>query len=107
MRTHLSLLLVAALLPALPASAESLEFTLENGSEGMVVQFFVSPASGGKSVDLLRKKGLYAGKSRALTINDGTDNCVYRIRAVFDTDTYYDIRDKVDFCEVGTYTIGN
>lgn len=107
MRTrHLSLLLLA-LASACPASAESLDFTLENGSESMVVQFFVSPEGGGKSVDLLKKKGLYAGKSRALTINDGTDNCVYRIRAVFDTDTYYDIRDKVNFCEVGTYTIGN
>lgn len=107
MRTKFSVFLLASLVPAFPAASESLEFTLENGSEGMIVQFFVSPEGGGKSVDLLKKKGLYAGKSRALTINDGTDSCVYRIRAVFDTDTYYDIRDKVDFCEVGTYTIGN
>ncbi len=36
---------------------------------------------------------------------DGTDACVYRIRIVFEDDSFYDLRDKVDFCETGSYTI--
>lgn len=87
------------------ASAETLSFTLENKTPNMVVQVHVSPADGGKSIELLRKKGLYGGKSRQLTIDDGTDACVYRIRIVFEDDSFYDLRDKVDFCETGSYTI--
>ncbi|KPF41806.1 hypothetical protein [Rhizobium sp. AAP43] len=107
MRKHLSLSLIISLLSPLAASAENLNFTLENGTENMIVQFHVSPEGGGKSVELLKKKGLYGGKSRALTISDDSDACVYKIRAVFEDDSYYDVRDKVDFCETGSYTIGN
>ncbi|PYB71401.1 hypothetical protein [Rhizobium wuzhouense] len=106
MRTILSLFAASAVFAApLAASAETLSFTLENKTSNMVVQVHVSPVDGGKSVELLRKKGLYGGKSRQLTIDDGTDACVYRIRVVFEGDSYYDLRDKVDFCETGSYTI--
>jgi hypothetical protein len=100
-------ILAAALLLAAPlaASAETLSFTLENKTPNMVVQVNVSPADGGKSIELLRKKGLYGGKSRQLTIDDGTDACVYKIRIVFEDDSFEDLRDKVDFCETGTYSI--
>ncbi|RKE85000.1 hypothetical protein [Rhizobium sp. AG855] len=106
MRAAVSVLATAFLLSVpLAASAETLSFTLENKTSNMVVQVHVSPVDGGKSVELLRKKGLYGGKSRQLTIDDGTDACVYRIRVVFEGDSYYDLRDKVDFCETGSYTI--
>lgn len=106
MRPFTSLLATALLLSTpLAASAETLSFTLENKTPNMVVQVHVSPADGGKSIELLRKKGLYGGKSRHLTIDDGTDACVYRIRIVFEDDSFYDLRDKVDFCETGSYTI--
>jgi hypothetical protein len=98
MRAKTSILASALLLTApLGASAETLSFTLENQTPNMVVQVHVSPADGGKSIELLRKKGLFGGKSRQLTIDDGTDACVYN--------SFEDIRDKVDFCETGTYTI--
>ena len=102
-----TIILAAALLLAAPlaASAETLSFTLENKTPNMVVQVYVSPADGGKSIELLRKKGLFGGKSRQLTIDDGTDACLYKIRIVFEDDSFYDVRDKVDFCETGTYTI--
>ena len=102
-----TIILAAALLLAAPlaASAETLSFTLENETPNMVLQVYVSPADGGKSIELLRKKGLFGGKSRQLTIDDGTDACLYKIRIVFEDDSFYDVRDKVDFCETGTYTI--
>ncbi len=96
---------VLLLTAPLAAAAETLTFTLENQTPNMVVQVYVSPADGGKSIELLRKKGLYGGKSRQLTIDDGTDACVYKIRMVFEDNSFEDVRDKVDFCETGTYTI--
>jgi hypothetical protein len=100
--TFASFLLLAT---PLVASAESLTFTLENKTPNMVVQAYVSAVDGGKSSELLHKKGLYGGKSRQLTINDGSDACVYKLRLVFEDDSFEDVRDKVDFCETGTYTI--
>jgi hypothetical protein len=106
MRAKTSILASALILSApLAASAEALSFTLENQTPNMVIQVHVTPADGGKSTELLRKKGLFGGKSRQLTINDGTDACVYKIRMVFEDNSFEDIRDKVDFCETGTYTI--
>jgi hypothetical protein len=106
MRAKTAIFASALLLTApLGASAETLSFTLENQTPNMVVQVHVSPADGGKSIELLRKKGLFGGKSRQLTIDDGTDACVYKIRFVFESNSFEDIRDKVDFCETGTYTI--
>nr|MDH4441867.1 hypothetical protein [Rhizobium sp.] len=81
MRAFTSILISFLVLSApLVASAETLSFTLENKTSNMVVRVHVSPADGGKSVELLRKKGVYGGKSRQLTIDDGTDACVYRLR---------------------------
>ena len=102
-----TIILAAALLLAAPlaASAETLSFTLENKTPNMVLQVYVSPADGGKSIELLRKKGLFGGKSRQLTIDDGTDACLYKIRIGCEDDSFYDVPDKVDFCETGTYTI--
>lgn len=89
------------------ASAENLTFTLDNRSGAMIVKFFATPADGsGKRIELLNKRGLWAGKSRMLTIADDTDACVYTTRAVFEDNSYEDISDKTDFCEVGNYTIG-
>lgn len=106
MRVAASVLASALLLSTpLVASAETLSFTLENKTPNMVVQVYVSPADGGKSIELLHKKGLYGGKSRQLTIDDGTDACLYKIRFVFEDDSFEDLRDKVDLCETGTYTI--
>jgi hypothetical protein len=108
MRHTVSLALAAALgLAASPAFAETLSFTLENQTDNMIVQFHVSPADGGKGSELLSKKGLYGGQSRKLTIADGSDACVYKIRAVFEDDSFYDVRDEIDFCENDSYTIAD
>ncbi|MCM2397534.1 hypothetical protein NBH19_15780 [Rhizobium sp. S95] len=90
-----------------PALAGNLNVTLENETEGMIVKFFASPANGkGQRLELLNKHGLGKGKSRTLTLVGGSDVCEYRVRAVFeDSAEYQDVSDKIDFCEVDTYTI--
>lgn len=106
---HIHTLLLAAALAvvARPAVAENLSFTLDNETENMIVQFYATPADGGTRSELLKKRGLYGGQSRKLTIADGTDACVYKIRAVFEDDSFYDVRDQVDFCEADSYTLAD
>lgn len=99
-------LIAAAFLAPVAACAENLTFTLENKTSYMVVKFYATPVGGkGKRVELLNKKGLWAGKSRSLTIADDSDACVYTTRAVFEDNSFYDVTSKVDFCESDTYTI--
>lgn len=108
MRTSLPLLLAAGFgLAAQPALAETLSFTLDNQTSNMIVQFYATPANGGTRSELLKKKGLFGGQTRKLTIADDSDACVYKIRAVFEDDSFYDVRDEVDFCESDSYTIAD
>lgn len=101
----LTLSLASSFVPA-AAFADNLTFTLENKTSHMIVKFFATPVGGnGKRLELLNKKGLWAGKSRKLTIADGSDACVYTTRAVFEDDSYYDVSNKIDFCESDSYTI--
>ncbi len=108
MRRHF-MLAVAALcsFSVTPALAGNLSVTLENETEGMIVKFFATPANGkGQRQELLNKHGLGKGKSRKLTLVGGGDICEYRVRAVFeDSAEYENLSDKIDFCEVDTYTI--
>lgn len=95
----------AAFAPA-AAFADNLSFTLENKTSHMIVKFYATPVGGnGKRLELLNKKGLWAGKSRKLTIADGSDACVYTTRAVFEDDSYYDVSNTIDFCESDSYSI--
>lgn len=106
MRLAHSLSLAAALFAtAFPASAETLSFTLDNQTSNMIVQFYATPADGGTRSELLKKRGVFGGQSRKLTISDGSDACVYKIRAVFEDDSFYDVRDEIDLCENDSYTI--
>lgn len=106
MRAPFSFLVATTLIVcAHPALAETLSFTLENKTSNMIVQFYATAADGGTRSELLKKKGLFGGQSRQLTIADGSDACVYKIRAVFEGDSFYDVRDEIDFCESDTYTI--
>ncbi|MBW8298762.1 MAG: hypothetical protein K0M60_04105 [Hydrogenophaga sp.] len=99
-------LIAAAVLAPVAASAENLTFKLENKTSSMIVKFYATPVGGnGKRVELLNKKGLWAGKSRSLTLADGGDACVYTTRAVFEDNSFYDVTNKVDFCESDVYTI--
>lgn len=99
-----ALIASAALVPV-SASAESRTLTLQNSTSHMIVKFFATPEGGGKRVELLNKKGLWAGKSRKLTINDSSDACVFTTRAVFEDDSFYDVSNKIDLCESDEYEI--
>ncbi|WP_454287177.1 hypothetical protein [Rhizobium arsenicireducens] len=107
MRHFTSLALIAAaVLAPVAAYAENLTFKLENKTSYMIVKLYATPVGGnGKRIELLNKKGLWAGKSRSLTIADDGDACVYTTRAVFEDDSFYDVTNKVDFCETDVYTI--
>lgn len=107
MRHFTSLALIAAaVLAPVAAYAENLTFKLENKTSYMIVKLYATPVDGnGKRIELLNKKGLWAGKSRSLTIADDGDACVYTTRAVFEDDSFYDVTNKVDFCETDVYTI--
>ncbi len=108
MRNTFSLLAASLLgLAGSPALADNLSFTLDNQTPNMIVQFYATPADGGTRSELLKKKGLYGGQTRKLTIADGSDACVYKIRAVFEDDSFYDVRDEVDFCESDSYTLAD
>lgn len=98
---------IALATSASPALAENLSFTLDNQTPNMIVQFYATPVDGGTRSELLKKRGLYGGQSRKLTIADGTDACTYKIRAVFEDDSFYDVRDTVDFCETDSYTLAD
>lgn len=99
-------LITAAVLSPVTASAENRTFKLENKTSYMIVKFFATPVGGnGKRVELLNKKGLWAGKSRSLTIADDGDACVFTTRAVFEDNSFYDVTNKVDFCESDVYAI--
>ncbi len=99
-------LIAAAALAPVTASAENLTFKLENKTSYMIVKFFATPVGGnGKRVELLNKKGLWAGKSRSLTLADDGGACVFTTRAVFEDNSFYDVTNKVDFCESDVYTI--
>lgn len=104
---HTVLLAITLAVSARPVLAETLSFTLENETPNMIVQFYATPVDGGTRSELLKKKGLYGGQSRKLTIADGTDACVYKIRAVFENDSFYDVRDQIDFCETDSYTLAD
>ncbi len=108
MRNTSSLLASTLLgLAASPALADNLSFTLDNQTPNMIVQFYATPTDGGTRSELLKKKGLFGGQARKLTIADGSDACVYKIRAVFENDSFYDVRDEVDFCENDSYTLAD
>ena len=99
-------LIAAAVFAPVSASAENLRFTLENKTSYMIVKFYATPVGGsGKRIELLNKKGLWAGKSRSLAIADDSDSCVYTTRAVFEDNSFYDVTNKIDFCESDAYTI--
>lgn len=95
-------------LPGFAAADEQL--VIENKTRGMILRFYAQPANGkGQKVELLNKRGIGRGKSRTVTIPVSGDNCMVTIRAEFEeadyTQGYESFSDKLNVCEVGTYTI--
>lgn len=97
--------LAAPAFGATAASAEDLDFTLENATDYHLVQLFISPSDVGDwEEDVLGSGVMDPWSSATVTIADGRDTCTYDIRMVFsDTDELYEM--GVDLCSLGTYTV--
>ncbi|WP_137128872.1 hypothetical protein [Rhizobium sp. FY34] len=94
---------------AVSAKADE-QLVIENKTKGMIVRFYAQPANGkGQKVELFKKRGLGSGKSRTVSIPVVGDNCLVQIRAEFEeadeTQGYESFSEKLNVCEIGTYTI--
>ena len=90
------------------ASAQTgpLDFTLNNNTDGVVVQIFISvPSTNDWEEDILGADVVGSGDSVHITINDGLDDCEYDVKVVYDDDTPDLIVMGVDFCAVNGETL--
>lgn len=92
-------------LNAKSALAEDLTFSLTNGTEMSLQEFYTSPSDVNNwEEDVLGSGTLESGGTDQVTIADGRTQCVYDIRGVFDDGTTVE-HQAVDFCELdgGSY----
>jgi len=90
------------------ASAQTgpLDFTLNNNTDGVVVQIFLSvPSTDEWEEDILGSDVIGSGDSVHITINDGLEDCEYDIKVVYDDDTPDLVVMGVDFCAVNGETL--
>lgn len=103
---YLGLALIAGLVAA-SASAEPVTFTLVNGAEDTLMEFYASPPDVGEwEEDILGEDVLEPGESVSITIADGRDDCDYDFLAVFETydgEEYELEHTGVEICDGQTY----
>ncbi|SHO59724.1 hypothetical protein SAMN02745172_00041 [Pseudoxanthobacter soli DSM 19599] len=89
------------------AQAEDLTFTLKNGTNSVLTNFYTSPVGVGEwEDDVLGNQVLNPGESMKITIADGRDVCKYDMRFEFEDGSDLDTTEDVqDLCSIGTYTI--
>ncbi|WP_162931615.1 hypothetical protein [Mesorhizobium sp. DCY119] len=89
------------------AQAEDLVFTLKNGTNSDLSEFYTSPIGVNEwEEDILGQDVLSAGESVRITIADGRSVCEYDMRFEFTEDSDLDTTtDKANLCELGEYTI--
>ena len=86
-------------------AADVRDFNLHNNAGVDIQEVFVS-ASGEDTwgADILDIDTLGAGESADVSFEDGSDNCLYDLRAVAEDGRELDAR-QINFCEVADYTI--
>lgn len=89
------------------ASAEDLVFTLKNGTNSVLTEFYTSPVNVNEwEEDVLGRDVLSPGESVRVTIADGRKVCKYDMRFEFTEESDLDTTtDTQDLCELGDYTI--
>ena len=90
------------------ASAQTgpLDFTLNNNTDGVVVQIFIPvPSTNEWEEDILGSDVVGSGDSAHITIDDGLEDCEYDIKVVYDDSTPDLIVMGVDFCAVNGETL--
>lgn len=101
--------LAALTLIALPAAAqaEDLTFTLTNSSSYNIANFYTSPANVDDwQEDVLGEDIMEAGTQASVTIADGSDECVYDMKFVFEDGSEF-VREEIDLCSLGEYTLSD
>lgn len=101
--------LAALALLAMPATAqaEDLTFTLTNASSFNIANFYTSPANVDDwQEDVLGEDVMAAGTQADVTIADGSDQCVYDMKFVFEDGSEF-VREEIDLCSLGEYTLSD
>ncbi|RSC31183.1 hypothetical protein EGT36_21110 [Agrobacterium sp. FDAARGOS_525] len=95
-----------ALCVSAPAKAEDLAFTLKNGTNSVLNNFYASPVGIDKwEDDIFGRQALAPGESMEITIADGRSVCEYDMRFEFQGDDLDTTTDTQNLCELGEYTI--
>lgn len=88
------------LAPAAWAQTESIDFTLTNNTEHVLIALFISlPSTNEWEEDIFGADVLGSGDSIEISIDDGLPECVYDIRADFSDGDSVQVG-SVDFCEL-------
>jgi hypothetical protein len=109
MRMHLLGGLAGLALVALPglAMAEDLKFSLINNSARAIKNFYTSPTTTTDwQEDVLGEDTIAPGQTDAITIADGSTQCVYDMRFVMD-DGAEAIEKGIDLCKLAEYTLSD
>jgi hypothetical protein len=97
-----AVLLAAAL--AAPASAQDVTYELVNGTGLTLVYVYTSPVDVTSwGADVLGAEVLGPGEAGTVLIADGSAQCDYDLRFVFDDGQ--ELRDRVNICEIASYTL--
>ena len=100
------LVALALLAGALPAAAQTVEFTLINNSSQALHYFYTNPSNmDAWGEDLLGEDGtLEPGYQGTVTIGDGSDQCLYDFRFETGEGALLEVY-EVNICELDSYTL--
>lgn len=94
----------ALALMAAPALAQDVSYDLSNQTGLTLMEFYSSPASSGEwGGDILGAEVVAPGETGTVTIADGSTECVYDFRSVFEDGS--ELVEQYDICTMGSYTI--
>lgn len=83
---------------------EAVTFTLENGTNEPIFEFYASPPSTDDwEEDILGEEVLMPGDTVNITIDDGREDCEYDFLAVFEDGTELE-HENVSVCDGESYT---
>lgn len=107
----LALAAAAAVAAAIPGQAATDDknrvVTIENLSSQTVREVYASPVENDTwEEDMLGSDVLPSGESMRFDIDNGTNECMYDLKAVMANDKEY-VRRKVNVCTVSTWVIGD
>ncbi len=92
------------LLSAGAAAAQERVLTVINNNAATLVELYTSPANSDTwGDDLMQGQTLATGETGELTIADGSAECVYSVRAVFDDGSEVD--GETDICATEGFTL--